>query len=344
MIFKKIENKKLKFLIVGLGSMGKRRIRNLRFSGQDEIIGYDIRSDRRREAKKKYGIKVIGSLKNIAQENFDVMIISTPPDQHGGYIRMALKLKMHFFVEHPTNDDGYKEILSRVDGRSAIIGAPSCTLRYYSPVKMIKSILAQGKVGRILAFQYHTGQYLPDWHPYEDYRKVYYSKKSTGACREIFPFDLIWLNWLFNSEVKEIGGYINKVSDLDMRADDIILANLKYKNEILGNVIIDAIARKPYQTLRVLGSEGTLDWDNFDSVVKLYSAKSKTTKIMAVPKGHPASGYINEEEMYNEEIKAFLQAIKKKIKFPHNFNESQQLLKTLHALEKSSQTGRRIKL
>jgi predicted dehydrogenase len=342
MRFKNKKNNKLKFLIVGLGSMGKRRIRNLHFNGQFGIVGYDIRPDRRREAKQKYGIEVMGDLKKIAKENFDAMIISTPPDKHGDYIRMALKLKKHFFVEHPTSDDGYREIFS--NKKLPIIKAPSCTLRFYRPVKMIKDILEKGKVGKILAFQYHTGQYLPDWHPYEDYRKVYFSKKETGACREIFSFELTWLNWLFGSKVVEIFGSIGKVSDLDMDADDIILANLRYQNGILGNMIIDAIARKPYNTLRVLGAEGVLDWEMYDSVIKFYNVKSKKTKIIIVPKGHPETGYINEEEMYNDEIKAFLQAIDKKNKYPHTFANSLHLLKTLYALEKSHRIGKKVLL
>lgn len=332
---------KLKFLIIGLGSMGKRRIRNLHFHGQRQIIGYDVRPDRRREAKEKYGIKIIEKFKNLSPQDFDVMIISTSPEAHGDYIRLALRYKKHFFVEHPTSDDGYDDIFKK---RGNTIKAPSCTLRFYRPIKMIKDILEKGKIGKILAFQYHLGQYLPDWHPYEDYRQVYFSKKVTGACREMLPFELIWLNWLTESTVKEISGSISRVSDLDMDADDIILANLKYKNGIVGNVIIDVISRKPFRTLRVLGSQGVLDWERFDSVIKLYDAKWRKTENIAVPKGHPEKGYINEEEMYNDEIRAFLRAIDGQEKYPHTFADNLGLLKTLYAMEKSHRTGKKVLL
>lgn len=322
--------------------MGKRRIRNLFFNGERRIIGYDILPVRMKETKAKYGIDVIDDFKKISGKDFAAMIISTPPDQHGDYIRLALKLEKHFFVEHPTSDDGYKGILNNKNPR--LIKAPSCTLRFYRPIKTIKDILAKGKVGKILAFQYHVGQYLPDWHPYEDYRQVYFSKKATGACREIFPFELIWLNWLFNNKVKEVSGFISKVSDLEMDADDIILANLKYQNGILGHVIIDAISRTPYRTLRVLGSEGTLAWERADSAIKLYNVNFKTTEIIKVPKGHSEKGYINEEEMYNDEISAFLKAIDGREKYPHTFYDSLELLKILSALEKSNRLGRVIHL
>lgn len=333
---------KLKFLQIGLGSMGKRRIRNLLVNKQSEITGYDILPKRRAEAQAKYGIKIISNLDNLAANDFDAMLISTPPDNHGGYIRLALKFNKHFFVEHPTSDDGYKDIFK--NSKLPIVMAPSCTFRYYTPLKMIKNILEKNKIGKILAFQYHAGQYLPDWHPYEDYRQVYFSHKETGACREIFPFELIWLNWLFKSKVAEISGRISKISDLDMDADDIIMANLKYENGILGNVIIDAISRKAFRTLRLFGSDGVLEWEKGDSVIKLYQARFKKTKIIKTLEGRAEKGYINEEEMYNNEIKAFLAAIDKKIEYPHTFFESQHLLNALYGLEKSYLTGKKVLL
>jgi len=334
---------KLRFLQIGLGSMGKRRIRNLHFNGEKDIVGFDIVPERMEEAKSKYGIQTISNLEELSEKDFDAMIISTSPEAHGDYIRKALKLKKHFFVEHPTNDDGYEDIFSAQGGPasggknkySSVIMAPSCTLRFYTPIKMMKKILEEGRIGKILAFQYHMGQYLPDWHPWEDYRKVYFSQKETGACREMFPFELIWLNWLMGSRVVEVSGTINKISDLDMEADDIILARLRYENGVVGNVLIDVISRKPFRTLRILGSDGVLEWEKLESTIKLYDSKSKTSEIISVPKGHAETSYINEEEMYNDEIKTFLDSIYKKVKYPFSFEENLLNLKTLFKIANS---------
>ncbi|MDP3710341.1 MAG: Gfo/Idh/MocA family oxidoreductase [bacterium] len=320
----------LRFLIVGLGSMGKRRIRNLLFNGESAITGFDILPERCHEAEKKYGIKIINRFKNIAPKDFDVMIISTSPEFHGNYIRYALKHKKHFFVEHPTNADGYKNIFGNKD--SDTVKAPSCTLRFYRPILAIKKIIEEGKIGKILSFQYHMGQYLPDWHPWEDYRKVYFSKKETGACREMLPFELIWLNWVLGSKVKEARGFIRKVSELDMKAEDVVTASVLYENNITGNIMIDVVSRKPFRTLRIMGSKGVLDWEKFDSNLRLYDAKSQETKTISVPKGHPETGYVNEEEMYQKEIKAFLDAVYGKAKYPFTFEENLLNLKVLFGL------------
>jgi predicted dehydrogenase len=322
----------LTFLIVGLGSMGKRRIRNLHINKEEKIIGFDIRIDRRKEADTKYNIQTIDDLKTLSADDFDVIIISTSPEAHGDYIRFALEHKKHFFVEHPTTDDGYEDIFEH--NNLDIIKVPSCTFLFYEPIKMIKKILDKDVIGKILAFQYHMGQYLPDWHPWEDYREVYFSNKETSACREMLPFELIWLNWLMCSQVENISGTITKISNLDMDAEDIALATLKYKNGIYGNAIIDVISRKPFRTLRILGSNGVLEWERFEHTIRLYDATTKTSSLVPVPKGNPETGYVNEEEMYNDEIKAFLDAIYGKAPYPHTFEENLFNLQALfHLIE-----------
>lgn len=323
---------RMRFFIVGLGSMGKRRIRNLLANGEKDIVGFDIRPDRNREAKEKYGIRTIEKFADISPSDFDVLIISTSPDAHGGYIRYALKHKKHFFVEHPTGDDGYKEIFANTD---ATIKAPSCTFLFNPAIKIMKRTLEEGRIGKILAFQYHMGQYLPDWHPWEDYRDVYFSKKATGACREMFCFELIWLNHLMGSAVKEVSGSIVKLSDLDMDADDTITASVQYENNVRGTLLIDVLARKPFRTLRMLGSEGALDWERFDYAIKVFTAKDKKTEVIPVPKGTLEKGYVNEEEMYIEEIRAFLDAIRGKALYPYSFESNLKKLKALERIEQS---------
>ncbi|OGY46929.1 MAG: hypothetical protein A3J62_02055 [Candidatus Buchananbacteria bacterium RIFCSPHIGHO2_02_FULL_38_8] len=334
--------KNFKFLVIGLGSMGKRRIRNLFANNQRNIVGFDIRPDRSKEAQEKYGIKILDSFDQVNPDDFDAIIISVSPEAHGDYIRFALKNKKHFFVEHPVNTDGYQDIFENNDLN--IVKAPSCTPIYYPVIKAAKKIINEGRIGKILAFQHHMGQYLPDWHPWEDYRKVYFSRKETGACREMLPFELIGISYLLGSKVTEISGSIAKVSDLDMDADDIILAVLKYDNNIRGSIIIDVLSRKPIVVLRIIGSKGTLEWNKYESTLKVYDIESGQTENIDIPKGHAELNYVNPEEPYIEEIKTFLQAINSEGEYPHTFETNYQLLKTLHALEESSRTGKRISI
>jgi len=332
-------------LQIGLGSMGKRRIRNLLFNGikKEKIFGFDIRKDRCQEVEKKYSIKTFYNFKGaLEQSNPDVFIISTPPDKHTEYFLYAARNKKHFFTEHPTTDKGYKELLKLADG--SFVAAPSCTFRFHPAIKTIKKVLDRGAIGKILSFQYHMGQYLPDWHPWEDYRGVYFSKKTTGACREMFTFELGWLSYILNRNVSMLTGFTDKLSDLDMSADDVYSAVLKFENNIIGNITIDIISRKPFRTLRMLGSTGVLEWEWLDDEIKLYETKSKKWKTKKLTRGRNEHSYIATEDMYEEEIEKFLKAIGGKSAYPFTFKENHDLLKALFALEKSNKTNRALTL
>ena len=115
---------------------------------------------------------------------------------------------------------------------------------------------------------------------------------------------------------------------------EICFNESKYKNGIYGSVIIDVISRKPFRTLRILGSNGVLEWERFDNMIRLYDATNKTSSLLAVPKGNPETNYVNDEEMYIDEIKSFLDAIHSKAPCPHTFQENLLNLQVLFHLIK----------
>ena len=322
-------HKTLTFLQIGLGSMGKRRIRNLISAGEKNIIGFDLSPERRREAEKTYHIKTVPDIAKLSPDMFDAMIISTPPDKHGDYIRFAIRHRKHFYTEVSTTDDGYAEIFSAKKG---LVMAPSSTFLHFSPIKMMKEFVKQGKIGKILLFDYHVGQYLPTFHPWEDYRKIYISKKDTGSCRTLFLFECVWLNFLVGSTMSDISGMTGKVSDLEMTADDFLSASVRYKNNVRGTIQIELLSRKPGRSLWLIGSEGIIEWDWLSSKIRVHDANGKT-KTISVPKGNPAKGYLAAEEMYNVEIKSFVDAIRGKADYPFTFREDLANMKMLERLE-----------
>ena len=344
--------KNFRFLIIGLGSMGKRRIRNFFYHKikKENIVGVDPRKDRREEVVKRYGVRTFENFQKAVREfNPDVYIISTPADKHHIYFLHAARNKKHLFVEHPVSDRGYKELMSIMD--SSFVVAPSCTLRFHPAVKIIKEILDKKKIGKILSFQYHFGQYLPNWHPWENFRDVYFSKKNTGACREMFGFELVWLDFALGlGKISEITGFTEKLSDLQMTADDRYTALLKFENKISGNITIDLISKKPFRTLRIIGSDGVLEWEWQENQIRIFDKKNLDNnskfkwKIINLKKGRSEKNYITTEEMYEEEIGHFLNAIENKSKYPFTLKESLNYLKALFALEKSAKIKKFISL
>ena len=46
--------------------------------------------------------------------------------------------------------------------------------RFSSAIKLIKREILKNTIGKILYFRGEFSEYLPDWHPYEDYRSFLY--------------------------------------------------------------------------------------------------------------------------------------------------------------------------
>jgi len=325
----------LKFLIVGLGSMGKRRTRNLRYLKAGKIIGFDTRYDRRREAEEKYRIKTFSEFDKAMQDRPDALIISTPPDLHVKYAMEAAKNNKHFFMEASVVDWGMNELIAECKKRD-IVAAPSCTMRFNPSIKKIKKIVDSKSIGDALLFTYHCGQYLPDWHPWEDYRKFYVARKETGATREIVAFELVWLTWIFGN-IDTVSCFKGKLSKLDIDIDDAYQILMKFKNGVLGHMLIDVVSRVPDRGCKIFGEEGTILWD-WGVGVKVYTTKEKGWKDYPEKGGITVEGYAEKikEEPYIEEMNSFIRAIKKEEKYPYTLEEDKRILELLYAAEKSS--------
>lgn len=332
----------MKFLIVGLGSMGKRRIRNLQHLKKKNIIGFDLREDRRKESEEKYGIQTFGSFDKAMSENPDVLIISTPPNHHIEYELLAAKNNKHFFCEAGIFTDKVDELIRMCKGRK-IVAAPSCTMRFDYSVKKIKELLDAKRIGKIVAITYHMGQYLPDWHPWEKMTDFYAGQKETSAAREMVPFELEWLTWIFG-DIKEISCIKGKISNLEADIDDVYQLILQFKSQIIGNVLIEVVSRKPMRIFIVIGEEGTIEWNWLAETVTLYESETKKTTEFKEEKGFKEKGYISKENKYIDEIKHFLNAVKGKEKYMYTLEEDLNVLKLLEYAEQAAENKKHILL
>lgn len=331
----------MRILVVGLGSMGKRRIRNLAKLGYKDIIGFDTRNDRIREVLKQYQIKSTSNLNHALKMSPDVMIISTPPDSHLIYANLAIKNGINFFSEVNLFSHDVSEMI-RKTRRKTIITVPSCTMIFHPLVKELKKLLNKKTIGNVLMIQHHNGQFLPTWHPWEDYRHFFVSRRETGGARELVPVELVWLTHLFG-EIISVNANIRKISKLDVDIDDTYQILLEFKNKILCTLTTDVISIPSFKETKIIGEKGTIFCDFKAGIIRIN--KGAGWKIVNVKMGKVAKGYGGNappEELYEEEIKRFLNAIEKHIKYPHELKDELKILHVLDAAEKSSIKGKRM--
>ena len=160
-----------------------------------------------------------------------------------------------------------------------------------------------------------------------------YQKKKTGACREIVPFELTWIIDIFGLP-KVLNAFKNKISDLDMKADDIYHFNLKFPKNVIANVTVEVLSRiVPTRIMTILGSKGKIYLNYENKQIKLYQLPNKIKKYN-IKEGKPAKGYVYSETPYVNEIKDFIKAIKKKnFVFPNSLAKDAEVLKILEKIE-----------
>jgi predicted dehydrogenase len=329
----------MKFLIIGLGSMGKRRIRNLRALGQGRIAGYDPREDRRAEVESQYGVPTFASYEE-ALLRFDptALIISTGPRHHMDYALPAVEMGFHCFIEASVVErERILELNSRIRSTTLVM-APSCTLRYYPGPRAVKKAIGDGLVGKPLSISYQTGQYLPDWHPWEQIGEFYVSDRDTGGCREIVPFELTWLNDIFGHPAP-VACVRAKLTELDADIDDVYHCILRYPGGIIANLTVEVISR-PIATreLRVLGTEGILVFSGEERCVRHLRVGETDWVKIPLSVGTVEAGYINPEEPYIAELGDFIRAVEASdpTLFPNSLEEDARVLGLLSTLDQLS--------
>ncbi len=324
-------------LVIGLGSMGKRRVRNLQALGIKNIVGFDQREDRREESLQKYNINVVSSFEDaMANFNIDTFVISLPPDIHHIYMKKALELNISVFIEASVVDTDFNEMILEAKSKGICL-APSCTLFFHPAIKKIAEIIKNGDLGIISNFLYHSGQYLPDWHTYEDVSEYYVSNKETGGGREIVPFELTWITLVLGFPKRVVGFYKNAIQIKGAEAiDETYNLLMDYGNSIF-NLSVDVVSRYATRRLTINGDKKQLYWNWDDNMIKIYDPEKNVWEEVKYEIISAQDGYNKNitEQMYIDEMEAFLKAADGEKSFPNNLEHDHQVLKVLYAVESS---------
>ncbi len=331
-----------KILVVGLGSMGKRRIRNLMNIGFSHIAGYDTRQDRIDEASRLHAMSIESDPSTaLSAGKYSALIISVPPDAHHIYIDLAMKHNVPYFVEASVVDTGMAEVVERLKSNN-LVAAPSATMYFHPAVKKIYELVNSGVLGDITNVSYHSGQYLPDWHTYEPVSDYYVSNPDTGGAREIVPFELTWLTKLFGFP-RRVCGVVKKTIEIQgaEHIDDTYNALLDYDKLII-NLVVDVVSRYATRKITINGSERQLTWSWDENEIKIFNPQTESFDKHTYELNSAAEGYNKNiaEQMYAEELINFFEAIEGHKPFFNSIEYDHRILKLLYSIEESSRSGK----
>lgn len=299
----------MKIIVIGLGSMGKRRIRLLSEHNDIEILGIDSQEQRCHDVEQQFGIRCYGSIEAACQsEKIDAAIISTSPLSHAAIIKDCLDHDLHVFTEINLVKNGYDENMELAKAKNKVLFLSS-TFLYRKETQAIIEKVHEAKCP--LNYIYHVGQYLPDWHPWENYNNYFIGNPQTNGCREIMTIDFPWLITAFGP-VRKTCSMKSKNTQLNIDYADNYLVMLEHENGAKGVFAVDVVARKPFRHIDVYGENLQLSWNGTADSLKIYNIENKTEEtVFFEDASEHVEGYAAfvTENPYREEINAFLKQI-----------------------------------
>jgi predicted dehydrogenase len=280
-------------LFVGLGGIGQRHLRNLRAlrGAEVEVHAYRVRREQAvlsdalqvvpgEQLEQKYDVKVHADLDLALEARPDVVFVTNPSSLHVDITRRAVEAGAHVLVEKPLSHSlsGVAELVEACKKRR-LVGYVAYQLRFHPGFLRAAEILQQGLLGRPLFAEAVVGEYLPGFHPHEDYRRMYASRRDLGGgvtLSQIHEIDFLMALLGRPERVFSLGG---KLSSLDVDVDDVSTSLLEFRGAE-GRVLPvrlhqDFVQRPGDRRCVIVGDQGKLEWSLSGRSLRRWSAEGE---------------------------------------------------------------------
>lgn len=327
----------MRILVIGCGSIGERHIRNLKAISAGDIIACDTDQKRLSAIGKKYKIQVCTDLRRALGKNVDAALVCTPPSTHVPIARKVVEHGAHVFIEKPLSNSlkGASELIELAKKKKLVVFV-GYNLRFHPGLNLVKKILDRREIGRILSARAEFGQYLPDWRPWQDYRRSYTAKRKLGGGIILDgSHELDYIRWLLG-EVEKISCVAGKVSHLKVDVEDTAEITLKLRSGAIVGIHLDFVRRDYARNCELIGDRGSIVWNYPDRLVKVYSARGKRWRTFRVG-GDP-------NEMYLQEMKHFIRCVQGREKPLVSGEEGKKTLEIALAARRAAETGKTVKI
>lgn len=308
----------MKILFIGLGSIGQRHLRNLLTLGNFEYYAYRKRNLVLPEEFQDVKFTVINDLSELETIKPQLCILAAPPIVQQEVLPIIVRNGIDFFVEKPIGIDLklLQKLLPMVKEKK-IISMVGYNLRYHPIHKRLSQIIDQGILGNISSIRSVVGQYLPDWHPQEDYRLGYSANKHLGGGAILDLIHEIDFVYSLFGKVNDLKSVSSKISHLQINVEDVAEIVMKFASGILGSVHVDYVNRRGQRDGMILGDEASVKYDLLKSELTIMY-KNGVDEIERF-------NFIR-NDMYRNELSDFLNSISSRVELKNNFSEGLEVL------------------
>jgi predicted dehydrogenase len=197
--------------------------------------------------------------------------------------------------------------------------------------------IAEFVQGQKVNYIYHSGQYLPDWHPWESYKDFFVAENRTNACREILAIELPWIISAF-SPVESFHVMADRNSGLEIDFNDNYMISLQHQNGSKGVFCQDVISRKGLRRLEVYSENLHLFWEGTPQTLEIWDIDKRELKQVAVYDDVEQNPKYNSniiEDMYKDELAAFFRYVEDGVEPSYSLADDSRTLALIDKIERA---------
>ena len=326
----------MRFLIAGYGSIGRRHLRNLRALGEEDILLYRTHHSSLPEDETA-GLPVETDLRQALAHRPDAVIVANPTALHLEVALPAARAGCSLLIEKPVASrlDGIPELEHALaeNGRKALVGFQ---FRFHPGLRVVRDLLDSGAAGRPVSARAHWGEYLPDWHPWEDYRSSYSAREDLGGgvlLTLCHPID--YLRWLLG-EVDGVTAQTGTLGELGIPVEDTAEIILHFSRGALAAVHLDYLQKPARHTLEITCTRGTIAWDNATGDVSIFKAGAPGWETLPAPQG------FERNDLFLAELRNFIAVARGEAEPLCSLRDGARALELVLAAYESAQKGCRV--
>jgi len=318
----------MKILICGLGSIGERHARNLLALGVKDLMFYRQRQLPLRTVSNDF--PVFSDLDEALARKPDVAFVCNPTHLHLETAIRCVRGGCHVFVEKPLSHspEGLNTLQHHIEnsGKKLMVGY---MMRFHPCLKKAEKWIVAGEIGRVIYYRSSWGEYLPDWHPYEDYRESYAARREMGGGPILtlsHEFDMML--WLVGDYEKTMA-LANYASHLELSTEHGVDALFKLCCGGTASVHLDYFQTPAYRITEIVGTRGRILFDYYGSrVVRFGHGKTEPVTVMDI------SGDFDRNELFLGEVRYFLRSLSSQDDIVPGFREGAKVVHLAAELER----------
>ena len=333
-------NTKIKtILVIGLGSIGKRHVKNIKeFFPEIKIIALRHSKFNKNDLF-NYGLHdCVLSIKDALNYNPDAAIISNPASEHLKFAKILAQSGIDLLIEKPISNSvaGIEELIELCELNKCIL-MTAYNLRFLPSLVEFKNQIDSNRVGKLLSIHAEVGQYLPSWRQGSDYRNSVSANKNLGGGVLLeLSHEIDYLYWIFG-ELRWVIAHVSKQSSLDLDVEDSSKILLSFDNDLSASLNMDFFRHDTSRKCYAIGEKGTMLWDGISDEVKLFENGANAWKTIF-------KSSADKNFTYSEEIKYFFSIIETKNPPKISGYDGMKVLVAIEAIKKSNNIGSKIYL